>query len=178
MGPYLLCLHVSHFFNQLYISYSNNKLRLHYGGTPKYLGESVTGSKFGLWKTQQGSCIVEENSQQGCQQMCRQITAIPLHMYSAFPTETGEQMILISFSDVIITQLVHLGIGYKRKECKSLRAVVWVFGTEQLAQLLGGHWPSTLAVSVPLVEQEYIQVELCASFIHLHVPRLVLDTLS
>ena len=36
-------------------------LRLWYEGTPKYPGESVTGSKFRLWKTQQGSCIAEEN---------------------------------------------------------------------------------------------------------------------
>ena len=26
-------------------------LKLQYKGAPKYLGESVTGSKFGLWKT-------------------------------------------------------------------------------------------------------------------------------
>ena len=56
--------------------------------------------------------------------------------------------------------------------------VIWVSGTEQLGHLLGGHQPSTLAISVPLVEQEYIPVELCALFIHLHVPRLLLDTLS
>ena len=49
---------------------------------------------------------------------------IHLHMYSAFPTEMGEQMILTSFSDVIIVLLMHLGIGYTRKVHKSLRAVV------------------------------------------------------
>ena len=81
-------------------------------------------------------------------------------MHSAFPAEMGEQTILTSFSEVIITQLMHLGIGYKRKVCKSLRAVIWVSGTEQLGQLLGSHQPSTLAVSVPLMEQEYISVEL------------------
>ena len=90
----------------------------------------------------------------------------------------GKQLILTSFTDVIITQLMQLGIGYKRKVYKSLGAVVWVFGTEWLDQLLGGHQSSTLAVSVPLMEQEYIQVELCALFIHLHVSRLVWDTLS
>ena len=35
-------------------------LRLWYEGAQKYLEESVTGSKFGLWKTPQDSCIVEE----------------------------------------------------------------------------------------------------------------------
>ena len=153
-------------------------LRLWYKGAPKYLGESVTGSKFRLWKTWQGSCVVEESRQQGCQCSCRQIPVIPLHMHSAFPTEMGEQMILTSFGDVIITLLVHLGIGYKRKVCKSLRAVVCISGTEQLGQLLGGHWPSTSAISVLLVEKEYIPVELCALFIHVNVPRLVWDTLS
>ena len=52
---------------------------------------------------------------------------IPLHMCNAFPTEMGEQTILMSFSDVIIAQLMHLGIGYKRKVHKSFRAVIWVF---------------------------------------------------
>ena len=99
-------------------------------------------------------------------------------MHSAFPTEMGEQMTLTSFGDIIIFLLVHLGIGYKRKACKSLRADIWVFGTEWLGQLVGGHQPCTLVISVPLMEWEYIPVELCALFIHLHVPRLVLDTLS
>ena len=51
----------------------------------------------------------------------------------------GEQMILMSFSDIILAQLMQLGIGYKRKVHKSLWAVIWVFGTEWLDQLLGGH---------------------------------------
>ena len=99
--------------------------------------------------------------------------AIPLCMHSAFPADTGRQMILTSFSDIIIAELMHLGIGYIRKACKSLGTVIWVFGTEWLGHLLAGHQPSTLAVSLSLVEQENIQVELCALFIHLHVPRLV-----
>ena len=64
---------------------------------------------------------------------------IPLCMHSAFPAEMGEQMILTSFGDVIIALLMHLVIGYKRKSCKNLGAVVWVSGTEWLGQLLGGH---------------------------------------
>ena len=95
-------------------------LRLQYKGTPNYLGECVTGSKFGLRKTWQGSCVGEENSWQGCCQRCRWILVISLHMHSAFPTEMGEQMILMSFSDTIIAQLMHLGIRYKRKVHKSL----------------------------------------------------------
>ena len=150
--PYLVCLSVSILLISCTYHILIINLRLQYEGTSKYLGKSVTGSKFGLWKTQQGSCIAEENSWQGHWQICRQIMVIPLHMCSAFPTEMGEQMILMSFSDVIIAQLMHLGIGYKRKVCKSLRAVIWVFGTEQLGQLLWGHWPSTLALLVPVME--------------------------
>ena len=138
----------------------------------------VTDLKFGLWKTWWGSCVVEANSWWGCQCRHRWIPAIPLHMHSAFPTEMGGQTILTSFGDVIIALLMHLWIGYKRKPCKSLGTVVWVSGSEWLGQMLGGHWPSTLAISVPLMEQEYIPVELCALFIHLPMPRLVWDTLS
>ena len=84
----------------------------------------------------------------------------------------------MSFGDVTIFLFMHLGIGYKKKACTSLGAVIWLSETEWLGQLLKGHQPSTLAISVPLMEQEYIPVELCALFIHLHVPRLVWDTLS
>ena len=73
-------------------------------------------------------------------------------------------MTLTSFGDVIIFLLMHLGLEYKRKVCKSLRAVFWVSGTKRLGQLLGGHRPSALAMSVPLMEQECIPVELCALF--------------
>ena len=152
--------------------------RLWYEGAPKHLEESVTGLKFRLWKTQQGSCVAEENSWWQYRQRCRQILVIPLCMCSAFPTEMGEQTILTSFGDVIIILFMHLGIGYKRKVCKNLGAVVWVSETEWLGQLLEGHWTSTLAILVPLVEQEDIPVELCVLFIHLHVPRLVWGTLS
>ena len=52
----------------------------------------------------------------------------------------------------------------------SLGAVVWVSGTERLG-LLRSHRPSTLAISVPLMVQEYDQQELCTLFIYVHVPR-------
>ena len=48
-------------------------------------------------------------------------------------------MTLTSVGDVITILLMHLGIGYKRKVCKSLGTVIWVSGTEQLGQLLRGH---------------------------------------
>ena len=60
-------------------------LRLQYEGTLKYLGESVTGSEFGLWKIQQGSCIAEKDSRWRYWHRCRKILAIPWCMCSAFP---------------------------------------------------------------------------------------------
>ena len=59
----------------------------------------------------------------------------------------------------------------------SLGAVIWVFGTEWWGQLLRSHRPSTLAISVPLLEQEYNLDELCVLLINLHVPRPFLGTL-
>ena len=52
----------------------------------------------------------------------------------------------------------------------SLGAVVWVSDTEQLGRL-SSHLPSTLAILVPLMEQEYNQDKLCTLFIHVHVPK-------
>ena len=67
---------------------------------------------------------------------------------------------------------------YIRKACTSLRAVIWVSGTEHFGQLIGGHRPSTLAILLPLVEMEYIPVKQCALLIHPHVPQLVWNTFS
>ena len=55
----------------------------------------------------------------------------------------------------------------------SLRAVIWVSGTERLG-LLTSHQPSTLGILVPLMDQEYNPEELCTLFLHVHVPRLFL----
>ena len=95
----------------------------------------------------------------------------PVHV-QCFSHLNGEHTILMSFGDIIIFQLMHLGIGYKRKVHKSLRAVVWASGTEWLGQLLRGHQPSTLALLVPLMEQEYIPVEWCAYLFTCMCPEL------
>ena len=55
-------------------------------------------------------------------------------------------------------------------------AVAWVSCTEWLGLLLC-HQPSTPAISVPLMEQEYIQDELSSLFIHVHAPRFFENTL-
>ena len=62
------------------------------------------------------------------------------------------------------------GGKYIRKSELKPGDVVWVSGTEQLGLLIS-HQHSTLAILVPLVEQEYNQEQLCTLFIHVHVPR-------
>ena len=62
------------------------------------------------------------------------------------------------------------GGKYIKKSELEPGAVVWVYGTEHLGLLIS-YQPSTLAISVPLIEQEYNQEELCTLFIHVHVAR-------
>ena len=100
-----------YFVNQLYILYHILiiNFRLQYKGTLKYLEESVTGLEFRIWKQWHGFCIVVENSWWRCQWVHRQISMALLHMHNAFPTEKGVQKILMSFSDIITTWLMHWG---------------------------------------------------------------------
>ena len=58
----------------------------------------------------------------------------------------------------------------------SLGAVIWVSGTKWLDLLLS-HQPSTPAIPVPFMEQEYIKDEMSTFFIHVHAPRLFGNTL-
>ena len=60
----------------------------------------------------------------------------------------------------------------------SLGAVIWVFTAEQLGPLLRSHQPSTLAILVPLMEQEYNLDEPCVLFVYLHVTRSFLEPFS
>ena len=94
-----------------------------------------------------------------------------VHVHSGFPTEKVEQMIMTSFYDVTMISHAIGGGNYIWEANMSLGAVIWVFGTEQLGQLLRSHRPSTLAILVSLMEQEYNLDELCVFFINLHVPR-------
>ena len=132
-----------------------------------------TGSEFGIWKWWDGSCIAVENSWQGCQWVHRQISVALPCMHSAFPAKKGKQTILTSFSDVTNVLLMHQGRGYIRKVHSSLRAVIWVFGAEHYGNIQRGHWPSVVAIMVPLVEQKYIPEVKCALLIHLHMPQVV-----
>ena len=97
-------------------------------------------------------------------------------MCSGSPTEKVEQTMVMSFSDVTVIAHAIRGGKYIRRANLSFGAVVWVSGTEQLGALLS-HWPSTLAILVPLVEQDYILEELFTLFIHVQAPRLFGNTL-
>ena len=107
---------------------------------------------------------------QQCQWMCWWPMAFPLCICSGLPMEKVEQMIMTSLDN--ITMIAHAIWGGKHitRACLGFGAVVWVSGTEWLGLLLS-HWPSTLAISVPLVEQEYIQDDLFSLFIHVHAPK-------
>ena len=74
--------------------------------------------------------------------------------------------------------LCYWGGNYVRGVSTSLKFVIWVFGNEWLGQLLRSHWPSTLVILVPLMEQEYNLDELCVLFINLHLPQTFLGTFS
>ena len=63
---------------------------------------------------------------------------LPLHMHSGFPTEKVEQMIMTSSYDVTMI-LCYWGGNYIREVSMSLGDVIWVFGSEQLGQLLRSH---------------------------------------
>ena len=101
--------------------------------------------------------------------------AFPLHMHSGLPVEKVGQTIVMSLDDITMITRAIWGGKYKRRACSGFGAVVWVSGTERLGLLLS-HRPSTQAISVPLVEQEYIQDELSSLFIHVHAPRLLGNT--
>ena len=87
-----------------------------------------------------------------------------------------EQTIVMSPNDVTMITRAIWGGKYISRVCLGFGSVVWVSGTECLGLLLS-HQPSTPAISVPLVEQEYIQDKLFSLFIHVHAPRLFGNTL-
>ena len=100
----------------------------------------------------------------------------PLCMCSGLPTEKVKQMIMTPLDDVTtIAHAIKRGKYIKRAHL-GFRAVIWVSGTEQFGLLLS-HQPSTPAILVPLVEQEYTQDELSSLFISVHAPRLFGNTL-
>ena len=135
--------------------------RLQYEGTPKYLGESVTGSESQDMELMRWfmciADIVVRNNWQGCRWMHRQVSMTLLCMHKVFPTRKGEQMIVMSFSDVTVIHTHVEGWEYKRRACTwalgllsgFLAAVHLVTSCEKL------HGPTPAAILVPLQEWDY-----------------------
>ena len=83
-----------------------NKIVLWYEGTPKYLGESVTGTKMGSDTKQRHFVLsVKTVNWCGCRQVHRQLLADRLCMCNGFPAKMTEQTIMTSFNDV--TRISH-----------------------------------------------------------------------
>ena len=79
-------------------------------------------------KMERFGCICSNQGFQcGCQQMCRQTMALPVHMHSGFPTGRSKQMIVTSWNDITMIYCAILGGNYKRRAHQNLRAVIWVF---------------------------------------------------
>ena len=130
--------------------------------------------RHGIWakeKTERFRCSYSiQGFQHGCQQMCRWMTMLPIHMHSGFPTRRSKQMITMSWNDVTRISCAIEGGTYKRRAHLNLRAVIWVFwywmfGSTNRSQTLYSRY---LGASR---RAEHIQKELCVSFIHMHVPR-------
>ena len=78
-----------------------NKIVLRYEGAPKYLGESVTGTKTGSeMKQWHYVLLVKMVNWRGCWQVHRQLLTDRLHMHSGFPTKMMKQTIMTSFNYV------------------------------------------------------------------------------
>ena len=131
-----------------------NKLRLQYEGTLKYLGDSVTGTKFGLRKRQRGldAFIVTRDSSVDASRFADKLWHFLCACAVVFPPEdqsrwlwhhemTSQWSLMLFWEGTIIgehTQTSGLSSGFS--------------DTEQLGTLTS-HRPSTTAILVPLVEQ-------------------------
>ena len=80
--------------------------------------------------------------------------------------------------DITNVILMHRVWEYIRRACMSLGAIVWVFGAEHSGNFLRSHQCFVTATSVPLMEWQYIPTGKCSLFIHLHVPKVILGTIS
>ena len=129
-------------------------------------------------KTKRFGCIYSNREfWHWCQQMCRQTVAFPVHMHSAFPAGRSRQMIMTSQNDVTVISHAILGGNYKRRAHTNLGAVIWDFGywtvgsIDKSQTLYSGYLGASCGA-------EHNQKELCALFIHMHVPRLFGEPLS
>ena len=76
-------------------------LRLWYEGTPKYLGESATGSKFRLWKNDRALAWLKKTVGRDAGRGAGESQQFPVHA-QCFSHLNGEQTTLTSFSDSLL----------------------------------------------------------------------------
>ena len=131
-----------------------NKLRLRYEGTPKYLGESVTGIKLGLRKQLRGSdvFIVTRDSGIDAGRCTDELWHILCTYAVVFLLEDQSRW---SWHHKMMSQwsLMLFWEGtIKGEHIQTLGLSSGILDTEQLGPLTS-HRPSTLAIWVPLVEQ-------------------------
>ena len=106
--------------------------RLWYEGTPKYLGQSVTGSQIRIQNWQVAFCAVVktvEIAQQRCWQMCRWVGVTLLCMCKVFPAGKREAddhdiILVMSKSSVYIE-----GREYIKGSALELDVIIWFFGS-------------------------------------------------
>ena len=130
-----------------------NKLRLQYEGTLKYLGESVTGMKYGLRKRWWGSdvAMVTGDSGSDASKCTDELWHLLCSRTVVFPLEDQSRWLWhLEMTSQWSLMLFFRG-KYKRRAHTNLGAVVWVSGTEWLGLLIS-HRPSTLAISMSLME--------------------------
>ena len=82
-------------------------------------------------------------------------------------------MILTSFSGVTNVLLMHQGGGISGKCAGALGLSSGFLELNILVTCKEAIKPSVVAITVPLMEQKYIPEEMCALFIHLHMPQVV-----
>ena len=107
--PFILVCTCHIFVHKSFWHFILTNCRLWYEGTPKYLGESVTGSEIGIQNWWVGSCVATGTVrfiQQGCWQMHGWVGMTLLHIHKVYPTGTGKQMIMMSFHDVTVITLM------------------------------------------------------------------------
>ena len=85
-------------------------------------------------------------------------------------TGRSEQIIMMSFCDVMRISHAIEGGNYKRRAPPTLGAVVWVFSYKAFGSVDESHTLYSSCLSASHGE-EHIQNRLCDLFVHMHVPR-------
>ena len=102
-----------------------------------------------------------------------------MHVHKVFLARGGKQMIMTCHLMMSLPLCLCRGLGvYKGKHTQALRLLSGFLAAVHLSYLVRSHQPSVVATSVPLMEWEYIFTGKCYLFVQLHVPKVILGTLS